>query len=382
MGTSTDARRHAKTKATQPVGDGLESSPKSLGWRMPAEWEARAATWLAYPHKRGDWPGKADAIIWVFADIVKQLTRGERVRMLVRSAKEAAYAKNAFSRVGADIARVDFITCDTNRSWTRDYLPNFLVRGRARNRRALLGASKWLFTGWHRYPDHQLDDRAGVFVAETFADRVFYPHAAIRGRPRRIALEGGAIDVDGEGTLLTTEECLLTGRRARHRSLGQNESERLLREYLGVEHVIWLGDGIAGDDTSGHVDDFARFVRPGVVVLCSQKHRNDSNYRALAQAKERLGAARDAKGRRLQVILLPMPEPVVDRSARLPASYANFYIGAECVLVPTFNDANDGEAIGILSELFLGRRVVGIHATELLLGLGTIHCSTQQEPRP
>ncbi len=382
MGTSTEARRHAKMKSSNLVGDGLESNPQSLGWRMPAEWEARAATWLAFPHKRGDWPGKADAIIWVFADIVKQLTRGERVRMLVRNAKETAQAKNAFSRVGADIARVDFITCDTNRSWTRDYLPSFLVRGRGRTRKALLGASKWLFTGWHRYPDHQLDDQAGVFVAEHVADTAFYPHAVIRGRQRRIALEGGSIDVDGEGTLLTTEECLLTGRRARHRSLGQNESERVLCEYLGVKCVIWLDQGIAGDDTAGHVDDFARFVRPGVIVLCSEKHRSDANYRSLARAKERLSAMRDAKGRRLQVILLPMPEPVVDRSARLPASYANFYIGAECVLVPTFNDANDRQALGILAELFPARRVVGIHATELLLGLGTIHCSTQQEPRP
>ena len=376
--------RHAKNKSLPPHADetAAKDTPKSLGWRMPAEWAARQATWLAFPHKRGDWPGKADAVIWVFAEMVRQLTRGERVRLLVNSAKQAGIARSAFSRVGTDLSQVDFVTCHTNRSWTRDYLPSFVVRSRKRVQKPQLGAVKWKFTGWHRYPDHQLDDQAGLFVASQFADAAFYPQTTVRGRSSRIALEGGSIDVDGEGTLLTTEECLLTGRRARHRALGQAGSERLLGEYLGVERVIWLGEGIAGDDTSGHVDDLARFVRPGVVVLCSERRKQDANYRALARAKERLSAARDAQGRRLQVIALPMPEPVVDKSTRLPASYANFYIGAECVLVPTFNDANDRQALGILSELFPERRVVGIHATELLLGLGTLHCSTQQEPKP
>ena len=385
MSTSTDARRHAKRKKSPQPDDGdrgVEVTPRLDGWRMPAEWEPRRATWLAFPHKRSDWPGKADTIIWVFAEIVRQLCRGERIRMLVKNAKQAAIAKNTFIRVGADIGQVDFVTCDTDRSWTRDYLPNFLVRSSVRARPRLLGAAKWRFTGWHRYPDHKLDDQAGLLVATQFADKAYYPQSVIRGRSVRVVLEGGSIDVDGEGTLLTTEECLLTGRRARHRSLDKKESERLLGEYLGVERVIWLPDGIAGDDTSGHIDDFARFVRPGVVALCSERRKDDPNYRALAKAKECLSTARDAKGRRLQVILLPMPDAVVDRSIRLPASYANFYIGSECVLVPTFNDVKDREALGILTELFPERRVVGIHATELLLGLGTLHCSTQQEPRP
>ena len=384
MQGSTFARRHAKKQNASSLDAAFQvaNTPRSLGWRMPAEWEPRVATWLAFPHKRGDWPGKANAIIWVFADIVKQLTRGERVRMLVRNAKEVALARHAFGRVGADLAQVDFVTCHTDRSWTRDYLPNFVVPTRKRAQGPVLGAVKWRFTGWHRYPDHKLDDQAGLFVASHFAAEAFYPQLTVRGRQCRVALEGGSIDVDGEGTLLTTEECLLTGRRARHRALGRTQCEQLLCDYLGVDRVIWLKDGIAGDDTSGHIDDFARFVRPGVVVLCVEKRKRDPNYRPLAEATERLRAARDAKGRQLQIVSLPMPEPVVDRATRLPASYANFYIGAECVLVPTFNDANDRVALGLFSELFPERRVVGIHATELLLGLGTLHCSTQQEPKP
>jgi len=385
-GDATSARRHAKNKKASDSDAELfsEGSPAAQGWRMPAEWEPRAATWLAFPHKSGDWPGKSDAVLWVFAEVIRHLSRGERIRMLVGNAKQAGVARNAIARVGADIAQVDFIACATNRSWTRDYLPNFLVKsaGSARGKPRLLGAVKWRFTGWHRYPDHKLDDAAGLFVAEKYADMAYYPTASARGRTFRVTLEGGSIDVDGEGTLLTTEACLLVGRRARHAQLDRQASERLLRDHLGVKRVIWLHDGIAGDDTSGHIDDLARFVKPGVVVLCSETNRRDANYRVLAQAKERLSGERDAAGRRLQVVLLPMPEPVVDRGTRLPASYANFYIGAECVLVPTFNDVSDSRALGILSELFPERRVIGIHASELVLGLGTLHCSTQQEPRP
>ncbi len=384
MASLTDARRHAKIKPPQTgeVRQLDEASPLALGWRMPAEWEPHAATWLAFPHKRSDWPGKADAVIWVYAEIVKQLTRGERIRLLVRDAQEKARARYLFGRVGVDFRQVDCVRCDTNRSWTRDYLPNFLVHDPkgAHGKSRSLGAVKWRFSGWNRYRDYQLDDQAGLHVAKQFSEQSFYPQAISRGRSMRVILEGGSIDVDGEGTLLTTEECLLTGRRARHRALGRLESERLLGEYFGVNRVIWLSDGIVGDDTGGHIDDFARFVGPGTITLCSEKRMRDPNYRILAMAKERLNAARDAKGRRLQIVSLPMPEPVADRRTRLPASYANFYIGSECVLVPTFNDPQDRRALGILSEIFPERRVVGIHAVELLLGLGTLHCSTQQEP--
>ncbi len=385
MGKQTFARRHDKMKSNPhaKLMQELNASPKSLGWRMPAEWEPHAATWLAFPHKKGDWPGKAETIIWVYAEIARQLTRAERVRLLVRNASEATRARTVFGRVGVNLEQLDFVNCNTNRSWTRDYLPSFVIQGPrgARQRSRGLGAVKWQFKGWNRYPDHQLDDQAGHFVAEHFAAHAFYPQAMARGRMTRVTLEGGSIDVDGEGTLLTTEECLLTGKRARHKTLGRQTSEKLLGDYFGIDRVIWLPSGIAGDDTSGHIDDFARFVHPGTVVLSMERRKGDQNYRALARASECLKAARDAKGRRLEVIPLPMPEPVVDRHTRLPASYANFYIGSECLLVPTFNDVQDRNALGILGELFPSRRVVGIHATELLLGLGTLHCSTQQEPK-
>ena len=378
----TDTRRHDKQE--NAVGTDLATlcTPAADGWRMPAEWEPHAATWLAFPHKVGDWPGKADAVKWVFAEIARQLTRGERVRVLVRDAGEAARARYLFGCVGCDLSQVDCVKHDTNRSWTRDYLPSFVVRGRAaaRKLRRQVSAVKWRFDGWNRYPDHKLDDAAGLFVAQTFARQAFLPEVRMRGRTRRVTLEGGSIDVDGAGTLMTTEECLLTGRRARHKGLGRDQSEQILKDNLGVQNVIWLPDGIAGDDTSGHIDDFARFVRPGVVVMCFEPRRTDPNHRNLARAKERLQGARDACGRKLQIVPLPMPGPVVHGRTRLPASYANFYIGNECVIVPTFNDTRDRAALGIIADLFPDRRVVGIHAAELVLGLGTLHCSTQQEP--
>jgi agmatine deiminase len=354
------------------------AKPSSLGYRMPAEWEPHAATFLAWPHKRGDWPGKADVVPWIFAEMARLLTRFERVRVLVKDAKEQRLGASVFRRAGVELAQVDWVKADTNRSWTRDSLPSFVVRGAGARRG--IGAVKWRFDGWNRYPDHDLDDAAGILVAETFAAKAWYPEVVVRGKRRRLTLEGGSIDVDGQGTLLTTEECLLTGKRARHRALGRAGSERMLAEYLGASKVIWLKNGIAGDDTSGHVDDFARFVRPGVVVVCREPRRTDKNHKQLAEAAEILRSARDARARRLEVVPLPIPEPVTYGGVQLPASYANFYIANGLVLVPTFNDAKDREALGILSELFTDRQVVGVHARDLVLGLGTLHCSTQQEP--
>ncbi len=364
-----------------PDDELARATPRSLGFHMPAEWQAHAATWLAWPHKTGDWPGKADCIPWVFASMARHLTRSERVRLLVRDAKEQRLAESVFRRAGVELAAVDFVHCDTDRSWTRDSLPSFVVREEARGALREVAAVKFRFDGWNRYPDHRLDDAAGIHVARNFGTApAHFPCVAGRGGCRRLTLEGGSIDVDGEGTLLSTEECLLTGARARHKSLGREGSEAVLREMLGADKVIWLPDGIAGDDTSGHVDDFARFVRPGVVVVCDEANKADPNHGRLAAAQACLRAATDARGRRIEVVKLPMPSPVMFGNVRLPASYANFYIANDQVLVPTFDDAMDQRALGILAEFFPRRRVVGIHATELVLGLGTLHCSTQQEP--
>ncbi|HEY4102446.1 MAG TPA: agmatine deiminase family protein [Polyangiaceae bacterium] len=353
------------------------ATPHTLGYRMPAEWEPHAATWLAWPHEPTDWPGKFAAIPFVFAEIARALQDGERIRMIVAGAAEEKMAKSVFAKSGVSLKQVDFVHLPTDRSWTRDFLPLGLVRGNGKKRETAL--AKWKFNGWARYKNHQRDERAGLAIALSLGAPLALPEAQFGRRRARVVLEGGAIDVDGEGSLLCTEECLLDGRQARNAALGKAGMETVLRDHLGAQCVLWLEAGIAGDDTAGHIDDFARFVAPGKVVLAEETNRKDPNFSVLQSAAKRLRNTRDAKGRKLDVIRLPMPTPVVFDGQRLPASYANFYIGNSAVLVPTFNDPKDRIALGILAELFPGRRVVGIHSTDFVLGLGTIHCSTQQE---
>jgi agmatine deiminase len=301
------------------------------------------------------------------------------VRVLVRDLAMQKAATKALSRSGVAMSAVEFFRADTNRSWTRDFVPSFVVRG---GPDAAVAAVKFRFNGWARYSNHAKDDATGRAVPELLGLPRFEPSVTVGSRSERVVLEGGAIDVDGEGTLLATEECLLDGPQARNPRLGRAGSEAVLDDYLGIDRVLWIPRGVAGDDTGGHIDDFARFVRPGVVVLAEEKRRADPNHRVLEAARERLEGASDARarGRKLEVVRLPMPEPVHFDSQRLPASYANFYIGNAAVLVPTFNDVADARALGILSELIGDRPVVGIHARDLVLGLGTVHCSTQQEP--
>lgn len=356
-----------------------EGTPAALGFRMPAEWEPHAATWLAWPHEPTDWPGKLAVIPWVFAEMARQLVEGETVRIIVRGAGDERRARRVLERASVDLRRIEFFRAPTNRSWTRDFLPLFVVRRRS-GARALreLGCVKFRFNGWARYSNYAKDERAGMRVSSFIGQRRFVARAPSGAR---VVIEGGAIDVDGEGTLLATEECLLDGRFARNRALGRDGTERVLSDLLGIDKVIWLGRGVAGDDTTGHVDDFARFVAPGRVVVAQERNRRDPNHRPLREALERLRSARDARGRRLEVVTLPMPAPLAYAGQRLPASYANFYVANGLVLVPTFNDPADRVALGILAELFPRRRVVGIHSVDLVLGLGTLHCSTMQEPR-
>jgi len=350
-------------------------TPAALGFRMPAEWEPHAATWLAWPHNARDWPGKFGAIPWAFAEIIRAITRSERVRLIVRDAKHEAAARDALAKAGAPLAQLDFFRAATDRGWTRDMCPIFVVRERAGGLREL-GATSWKFNGWAKYPNWKRDDAA--------KDRILAKRGLRAWRPtvdrHRVVLEGGAIDVDGEGTLLATEECLLSEVQARNSGLGRSGIEQALGDYLGATRVLWLGDGIAGDDTHGHVDDLARFVRPGLVVLAAEDDPQDANHRALAENRERLQGARDAKGRTLEVVPLPMPAPLFFAGTRLPASYLNFYVTNEAVLVPTFDDPKDRVALGVLAELFKDRSVVGIHAVDLVWGFGTVHCLTQQEP--
>lgn len=342
---------------------------------MPAEWAPHAATWLTWPCS-DDWPGKLEAVRWTFCELTRALTRGERVRMIVAEEAAVPMVQSWLGRADVELSRVDFFVAPTDRTWTRDNLPLFVVNTDA----TALGAVKFRFNGWARYDDHQLDDAAGVRVATHYGNPTWQPEVAVASHPRRFVLEGGSIDVDGQGTLLTTRACLLGTRFPRNPGLDQASVEMVLRDYLGVEKILWLDQGIAGDDTSGHIDDFARFVAPGKVVVARERDPKDDNHAPLERAAEALSSMTDARGRRLEVIALPMPAPRRFDGERLPASYANFYIANGCVLVPTFNDPNDRIALGILAELFPDREVCGVHAVDLVVGLGTLHCSTQQEP--
>ncbi len=349
-------------------------TPAALGFRMPAEWEPHAATWLAWPHNARDWPGKFGAIPWAFGEIIRAIAGSERVRLIVKDAAHEAAARRVLTKAGAALEPIDFFRAATDRGWTRDMCPIFLVREAGGTRE--VGATSWRFDGWAKYPNWKRDDATKDRILAKLGVRSWRP--VVDGR--RVVLEGGAIDVDGEGTLLATEECLLSDVQARNPGLGRAGTERALCDYLGVSRVLWLGEGIAGDDTHGHIDDLARFVRPGVVVLAAESDPHDANYRALAESRERLQGTRDAKGRTLEVVPLPMPAPLRFAGTRLPASYLNFYLTNGAVLVPTFNDPRDCEALGILGELFPDRVAVGIHAVDLVWGFGTIHCLTQQEP--
>ena len=341
---------------------------------MPAEWEPHAATWIAWPHNREDWPGKFGSIPWVYVEIVRHLHRVERVRILVQDARAERRAESALRRGGVDPGRVDFFRFPTDRVWMRDSGPIFVKRGRE------VAVTDWRFNAWAKHPNWRRDDRLPDRVSRALGLRQWKPAITVGRRSRRVVLEGGSIDVNGRGTLLTTEECLLSSVQARNPGLGREDVERVLGDYLGVRKVLWLGRGIAGDDTHGHVDDLARFVNPTTAAVVAEDDRADENYEPLRENLGRLRRMTDQDGRRLRVVTLPMPEPVVFDGQRLPASYANFYIANGLVLVPTFNDPKDRIALSALAGLFPDRKVVGIHAVDLVWGLGTLHCMTQQEP--
>ncbi len=338
---------------------------------MPAEWEPHDATWLAWPHERTDWPGKFATIPWVYAEIVRHLARVERVRVLVENSEEENRARRILKKNGVALDTVQFFIVPTNRGWIRDFGPIFTKNGAGR-----VGATNWRFNAWAKYDDWKKDDAATGLLKVKLPMRVREP--VYRGR--RIVLEGGSIDVNGLGTLITTEECLLSPAQERNPGFTREDYEAIFRDYLGITEVLWLGRGIAGDDTHGHVDDLARFVDPATIVTVVESNANDANYAPLQENLARLRSMKDRHGRSLLIETLPMPEPVYFADQRLPASYANFYIANRLVLVPTFNDAQDRAALDTLAALFPGREVVGIPCRDLVLGLGTLHCMTQQQP--
>jgi agmatine deiminase len=351
-------------------------TPAQQGFRMPAEWEPHHATWLSWPHEPRDWPGKLAPIPWVYGEVVRHLVTGERVCILVKDAALEKRARALLGRVGVDLTLVDFFRIPTDRSWTRDFCPLF-VKGRE----GQVGLTNWRFNGWAKYANHKKDAAVGDRLAKRLGKPHWTPSLTFAdGKLRRIVLEGGSIDVDGRGTLLTTEECLLSPVQARNPGVSREQLEASLGDHLGIKKVLWLGDGIAGDDTHGHVDDLARFVGAATVVIAEESNPDDANFLALRENRRRLDQMTTADGQKLRVVGLPMPAPVRLDGVRLPASYANFYIGNAVVLVPTFNDPNDRRALEILGGLFPTRNVVGIHAVDLVWGLGTLHCMTQQQP--
>ncbi len=339
---------------------------------MPAEWGPHDATWLAWPHNAKDWPGKFGPIPWVYAEIVRHVSRGETVRLLVNDAAQEAKARRVLSRAGVELASVEPRRFRTDRVWTRDSGPLFVIRA---GKKAI---ARFRFDAWAKYPDWKNDAR----VPERAAKALGVPLLPVVRAGREVVLEGGAIDVNGLGTILATEECLLDPAvQVRNPGFAKADYEAVFKDVLGAPSAIWLGKGIAGDDTHGHVDDVARFVGPRTIALCRERDGSDPNHRPLEENRERLESAKLQDGTKPEVAFLPMPAPVVFDGRRLPASYANFYVCNAAVLVPTFDDPNDRIALGVLAELFRGKPVVGIHALDLVWGLGTLHCLSQQEPR-
>jgi agmatine deiminase len=363
---------------------------------MPAEWEPHDATWLAWPHYRDDWPGKFEPIPWVYAEIIRHLARHERVELIVNDAASEKRARKVLDHANALSDNIRFHRWPTNRVWTRDSgctfttTPSF-ARPDSRERlsprvsrrdqsgalASELLAIKWCFNAWAKYPNYQHDEKIGSFLAKAANVRELRP---VFGK-HRVVLEGGSIDVNGQGSLLTTEECLLSKVQQRNPTMKRKDYEKVFADYLGIKKVIWLGSGISGDDTHGHVDDITRFVAPDTVVTAVETNPDDPNYEPLRENIRRLRAATDQDGKPLAIIELPMPAPVIFERRRLPASYANFYIANGVVLVPVFNDPNDRFALNILADVFPDRDIIGIYSGDLIWGFGAMHCMTQQQPR-
>jgi agmatine deiminase len=351
-------------------------TPRALGYRMPAEWEPHEATWLAWPHNPEDWPGKFASIPWLYAEIVRLLAERERVHLVVEDAKTQSRVSGMLKRAHANLGNVSFHQWPTDRGWTRDSGPIFV-----RNQEGRVALTDWQFNAWAKYDDWRLDDQLPARVGELLGLPAWQPCLQSEdGTKRRVVLEGGSIDVNGAGAMLTTEECLLSEVQQRNPGLSRKQLEQVFSDYLGVEQVIWLNRGIAGDDTHGHVDDIARFAAPDTIIAAVEQDSSDPNHAPLAENLQRLKAARTRQGKQFTVIELPMPRPIVFRRQRVPASYANFYLADGVVLMPTFHDRNDRVALNLLAEAFPDREVIGVHSVDLIWGLGALHCMTQQQP--
>jgi agmatine deiminase len=361
-----------------------KKTPRALGYRMPAEWEPHEATWLAWPHNPQDWPGKFQSIPWLYVEIVRLLAEREKVHLIVENAAMQTRVKSMLARAGVNIDRVLFHRWLTDRGWMRDSGPIFV-----RDAKGRVGLTHWRFNGWAKYDDWHLDEKIPGRVTKLLRIPCWQPlvqnqDGAKRqdqnAANRRIVLEGGSIDVNGAGTLLTTEECLLSDVQQRNPGLHRAQLEKVFFDYLGIDQVIWLNRGIAGDDTHGHVDDIARFAAPDTIIAAVERDTRDPNHAPLAENLRTLKSARTREGKQFTLVELPMPRPIVFRKQRVPASYANFYLANGVVLVPTFHDPNDRVALNTLAQVLPDRDVIGVHSVDLIWGLGALHCMTQQQP--
>jgi len=341
--------------------------PAKEGYRFPAEWETHEATWLSWPHNKDSWPGKIETIYPVYAEFVKLLAEGEKVNINVNDEGMMREATRLLMKAGTNMDQVHYYLHRTNDAWCRDHGPAFVVNPAKEEKKIVLD---WGYNAWgEKYPPFDDDNRIPEKVAQVLNMPYVTPG---------IVMEGGSVEFNGKGTLLTTKACLLNPNR--NRGLSQETIEQYLRDFYGVTHILWLGDGIEGDDTDGHVDDLARFVNEDTVVTVVEENKKDANHQPLKENMELLHKMKLEDGRPLNVVELPMPDPVIYEDTRLPASYANFYIANKHVIVPTFRCSNDEKALNILQELFPARKVVGLDAVDLVWGLGTFHCLSQQEP--
>jgi agmatine deiminase len=343
--------------------------------RLPAEWEPHEAAWIGWPHNKQDWPGKFTPIPWVYSEMVKYISRSEKMRIIIESKDHKLKAEKVLKSEGINFINIEFFTLKTNRGWTRDSGPIFVKSGNEEKNEIV--SVNFKFNGWAKYSNYKKDEKLPKFISGKLKIRNILPTL----KDSRVVLEGGSIDSNGNGTLITTEECLLDNKiQVRNPGFSKKDYEEVFGKYLGITNVIWLGKGIIGDDTHGHIDDLCRFVNQSTVVLVQEENPEDENYSRLKENKELLKEAKLENGSKIDVIELPMPSPVIFKDQRLPASYANFYFSNYALLVPTFNDPKDRIALGILSELVKDRPVIGIHAVDLVWGLGAIHCLTHEQP--
>ncbi|NBX11711.1 MAG: agmatine deiminase family protein [Chitinophagaceae bacterium] len=342
-------------------------TPREQGYYFPAEFAPHVATWLSWPHKEASWPGKIHSIFPSYAQFIKELVKGEEVKINVVNTAMQQFATQTLEKAGVDLSRVKFFLHPTNDAWCRDHGPAFLINPSAAQPKAIVD---WGYNAWgDKYPPYDLDDVIPTLIARHYNYPVYYPG---------IVMEGGSVEFNGAGTVLTSTACLLNPNRNPH--LNQAQIEEYLRAYYGVEQVLWVDEGIVGDDTDGHIDDTVRFVNEDTVLTVVETNRSDENYSLLQHNLKQLKSMRLSNGKQLNIVEIPMPEPLSYEGQRLPCSYANFYIANQSVIVPVFNSKNDDKALQLIEECFPGRQVIGIDSTDIIWGLGSFHCLSQQEP--